>query len=56
MKTETKETYENVNGVNTLVKTEQVEIDVDAQVADKEDELLKVYAELEALKAEKDSE
>ena len=54
MKTETIQTYESVNGVNTLVKTETIEIDVDAQVADKEEELLKVYAELEALKAEKE--
>ena len=52
MKTETIQTYESVNGVSTLVKTETIEIDVDAQVAGKEEELLKVYAEIEALKAQ----
>jgi hypothetical protein len=51
MKTETVQEYISNNGVATLVKTEQVEIDVDAQIASKEEELLKVYAELEEMKA-----
>lgn len=56
MKTETIQTYESVNGVNTLVKTETIQIDVDAEITSKEDELLKVAAELEVLRAERNAE
>ena len=48
------ETYISVDGVMTKQTSVDVVVDVDAEIASKEEELLKVYAELEALKAEKE--
>jgi hypothetical protein len=47
------ETYISVDGVMTKQTSVDVVVDVDAEIASKEEELLKVYAEIEALKAEK---
>jgi hypothetical protein len=46
------ETYISVDGVMTKQTSVDVVVDVDAEIASKEEELLKVYAEIEALKAE----
>jgi hypothetical protein len=45
------ETYISVDGVTTKQTSVEVVVDVDAEIASKEEELLKVYAELEEMKA-----
>ena len=50
------ETYISVNGVMTKQASEDVVIDIDSQIASKEEEVLAMYQELEALKAQKDAE
>ncbi len=40
----------------TFVETEVITQDIDAEIAGKEEQLLSVYKEIEALKALKDSE
>lgn len=54
--TEKFETYISVDGVMTKQTSEDVVIDVDSQIASKEEQVLAMYQELEALKALKDSE
>lgn len=56
MATETIETYLSVDGVMTKQSSETVTVDIDAEITSKEDQLLEVAAELEALKAQRDSE
>lgn len=44
------------NGQSTKTHTETVTVDLDAEIQSKEDQLLAVYAEIEALKAQKAAE
>jgi hypothetical protein len=46
------ETYISVDGVMTKQTSVDVVVDIDNEIASKEEELLKVYAEIEALKAQ----
>lgn len=50
------ETYISVDGVMTKQTSEDVVHDIDSQIASKEEEVLAMYQELEALKAQKESE
>ncbi len=53
MKTEYTEHYERQeDGTLVLVKREEYQVDVNAEIADKEAQLLEMYQELEALKAQ----
>ena len=49
------ETYVSVDGVMTKQTSEDVVHDIDSQIASKEEEVLAMYAELEALKAQKET-
>ena len=48
------ETYITVDGVMTKQTSVDVVDNTDAEIASKEEQLLSIYAELEALKAEKE--
>ena len=57
MKTEYTESYERQeDGTLVLVKREEHQIDVNAEIENKEAELLKMYQELEALKAQQNQQ
>ena len=51
-----KEYYTSENGVATKTSEEIIQIDLDAEIANKEAQMLEMYEEIEALKAQKDSE
>lgn len=50
------EKYVSVDGVMTKQSSEDIVIDIDSQIASKEEEVLAMYQELEALKAQKAAE
>lgn len=50
-----KEYYTSENGVATKTSEEVIQIDIDSQIADKEAEVLAMYEELNALKAQKEA-
>ena len=50
------ETYVSENGVMTKQTSEDVVHDIDSQITSKEEEVLAMYQELEALKAQKAAE
>lgn len=56
MSTEKLEKYESVDGVMTLVSSEDIEVNLDAEIQNKEAEVLAMYEELETLKAQKATE
>ena len=51
-----KEDYTSENGVATKTSEEVIQIDLDAEIANKEAQMLEMYEEIEALKAQKESE
>ena len=51
-----KEYYTSENGVATKTSEEVIQIDLDAEIANKEAQMLEMYEEIEALKAQKESE